>query len=167
MWARSAFGVTGIGALVLVDEKAGEIVVSVRGTIGLMNWITDAAVIVVSARHMCKDCYMHSGFWVATREIHRTVRDQIRELWAMPKYKSFKLTVTGHSLGGAVAYLLRLQFAVDKGFCENAPIDLVKHKDKAFTSIFSNARTFRLPLASRRQGTGSWQCGPRNCLEGI
>ncbi|RPA98075.1 alpha/beta-hydrolase [Choiromyces venosus 120613-1] len=127
MWAKSAFGVTGIGALVLVDEKTKEIVVSIRGTIGIMNWITDAAIIVVSARHLCENCWMHSGFWVATREVHKTVRAEVKKLWGMPQYKDYTLTVTGHSLGGAVAYLLRAQFAVDKDFCtgNRATIDLV------------------------------------------
>ena len=158
MWAKSAFGVTGIGALVLVDEKTKEIVVSVRGTIGLMNWITDAAVIVVPAKHMCKGCYMHSGFWIATREIHRTVRAEIRRLWALPQYRDFTLTVTGHSLGGAVAYLLRLQFAVDKDFCEGAPIDLVSHEDKAFISFFLLMREllgYLWPAEGRKQGVGN------------
>lgn len=148
MWARSAFGITGIGVVVLVDEKTKEIVVSVRGTIGLMNWITDAAITVISARQMCKNCYMHSGFWVATTEIYKTVRDEINRLWALPEYKSFTLTVTGHSLGGAVAYLLRLQFQAKKDFCnaastqgasiEGVPVDLVSHGYKGFILIFSD-----------------------------
>ncbi|KAG0131207.1 Alpha/Beta hydrolase protein [Tuber indicum] len=125
IWARSAFGVTGIGAVVLVDEKAKEIVVSVRRTIGLMNWLANAAIIVVPARHLCKGCYMHSGFWIATREIYKIVRTEIKRLWALPEHKGFALTITGHSLGGAVAYLLRAQFAVDKDFCRGGPIDLV------------------------------------------
>ena len=153
MWAKSAFGITGIGVVVLVDEKAEEIVVSVRGTIGLMNWITDAAITTISARQMCKDCRVHSGFWVAANEIYKTVKDEINRLLALPEYKSFTLTVTGHSLGGAVAYLLRLQFQAKKDFCnvaptkgaptegasiEGVPVVLVSHEFKAFILIFSD-----------------------------
>ena len=139
--------------MVLVDEKTKEIVVSVRGSIGIMNFLTDAAITTISARKMCKDCHMHSGFWVATTEIYKTVRDEINRLWALPEYKSFTLTLTGHSLGGAVAYLLRLQFQAKKDFCnvaptkgastqgasiEGVPVVLVSHEFKAFILIFSD-----------------------------
>ena len=88
----SSLDVNGVRVFVLRD-KHREIVVF-RGTDNLLNWLTNLKVEAVPFKAVPK-AQVHSGFF----EIAKTVEKKVK----LDKEKL--VTVTGHSLGGAVALL--------------------------------------------------------------
>lgn len=56
----------------------------------------------------CTDCTVHAGFMRAWRETRPYVIPQLKEL--VQKYPGYRVTLVGHSLGGAVAALASLDF---------------------------------------------------------
>jgi predicted lipase len=80
------------------NEK--EILVSFRGSVNVANWITNINFLKESYNGVA-GAEVHSGFY----EAYKGVRDQvIGSVMALHRYHpSAKFTVTGHSLGGALA----------------------------------------------------------------
>ncbi|KAL8693329.1 MAG: hypothetical protein Q9218_001808 [Villophora microphyllina] len=56
----------------------------------------------------CDNCTVHAGFMTSWRHTRSEVLDTIEKLVA--RYPSYRLTLVGHSLGGAVAALAALDF---------------------------------------------------------
>ena len=52
----------------------------------------------------CSECRIHSGFYIAWRNVEKTIAIPLAELLVM--YPEYQLLITGHSMGGAVATLL-------------------------------------------------------------
>ncbi|KAK5993955.1 Lipase [Cladobotryum mycophilum] len=113
----SSFGgdVTGIGGYVSVDHKRKEVVLSVRGSSNIRNYITD--VVFAWARcDLVSECKLHAGFAASWLEIRDAVYDAFDV--ATTKWPGYKLVATGHSLGAAVStiaasYLRREGYPVD------------------------------------------------------
>lgn len=77
-----------------------------RGSPSLSYWLAD----VVWARQpatMCDGCWAHLGFLFAYSEIVHAVNASLAS--ATRLFPSYKITVAGHSLGGAVATLLGMR----------------------------------------------------------
>lgn len=62
---------------------------------------------------MCDGCWVHFGFLFAYEEIASSVNTSLTS--AIKLFPSYKITVTGHSLGGAVATLLGM-YIRDAGY---------------------------------------------------
>ncbi|CAM1507920.1 Fc.00g047680.m01.CDS01 [Cosmosporella sp. VM-42] len=93
---------TGIGGYVATDNARSEIVVSVRGSSNIRNWIAN----LEFAQQDCSfvaGCGVHTGFQKAWAEISAPVKAAVAK--AKAANPSFKIISTGHSLGGAVATL--------------------------------------------------------------
>ncbi|ROV90666.1 hypothetical protein VPNG_10117 [Cytospora leucostoma] len=94
---------TDVRGFIVADSTAQEIVVSVRGSMSLVSWIGDV-IWAHESSSICEGCWAHFGFLYAYHEIASSVNTSLAS--AIRLFPSYKITVTGHSLGGAVATLL-------------------------------------------------------------
>lgn len=78
------------------------IVVVFRGSDNIENWITNLKAKQIDYSR-CTNCKVHDGFYLAWQALQNTVYLQVQEL--RNQYSTASLSVTGHSLGGAIATL--------------------------------------------------------------
>jgi len=94
-------------------------VVAFRGSVSRANWATDAMFWLIdwppessNRAHApwCKGCQVHSGFAMAYEELRDAMKAALLEL------KCRQVSVTGHSLGAAVATLSSLDLRASLGY---------------------------------------------------
>ncbi|KAG6136304.1 hypothetical protein E4U24_005356 [Claviceps purpurea] len=101
---------TGVGAYVSLDEVRQEIVLSVRGSDSIRNYLTD----IFLSWHIChftSDCKVHVGFSKSWREIRDDVTSAVQT--ARGRFPKYRFITVGHSLGGASALLALADFIQD------------------------------------------------------
>jgi len=76
------------------------IIVAFRGSESFRNYRTflDFPLIPID---LCAGCLGGKGYWTGWREVRDEVLDAVKRSHA--EYPGFKVVVTGHSLGGAIA----------------------------------------------------------------
>lgn len=87
---------------VAVDDKNKFIVVSFRGTLSKLNWKVDLR-LIRRATAWCEGCFVHEGFWEAWEEIRGKIVPLVEQ--ARIEHPDFRVRITGHSLGAALATL--------------------------------------------------------------
>ncbi|KAH6893086.1 lipase [Thelonectria olida] len=107
---------TGIGGYVSTDATRKEIVISVRGSSNVRNWITNLEFLFSSCSDLSSNCKAHSGFKEAWDEVSTAAKAAIAK--AKTANPTYTVVATGHSLGGAVAtlaaaYLRKAGYSVD------------------------------------------------------
>ncbi len=95
-----------------LDSKTPEILVSFRGTqfSDLENWILNLNFPEAEPYHDYSDCYVHRGFFNGYWSIREGLELWIGELFSM--YPDARLTITGHSLGGALATICATELGI-------------------------------------------------------
>ncbi|PWW72019.1 alpha/beta-hydrolase [Tuber magnatum] len=92
------------------------IIVAFRGTYSVANAIADLSLTKQEyvpypsrgRQEKCEGCRVHSGFYESWSQSETIIGDIVDEL--VREYPDYKLTLAGHSLGGAVAALAGLDF---------------------------------------------------------
>lgn len=97
--------ITDILAFLAISPATSELILSVRGTTSLTNWLDDV-LWARAATSLCSGCEAHLGFLTAYSELVAAINASL--VTALARYPSYRIVVTGHSLGGAVATLLAL-----------------------------------------------------------
>ncbi|KAI6371238.1 hypothetical protein MCOR25_004010 [Pyricularia grisea] len=91
---------TNIAGYLALDSKRKNIVLALRGSTSVRNWITNLTFIWSSCSFVT-DCKLHTGFAKAWSQIQTDVLATIAS--AKAQNPDYTVVVTGHSLGGAVA----------------------------------------------------------------
>jgi alpha-beta hydrolase superfamily lysophospholipase len=73
---------------------------------------------------LCEGCHGSSGFWRSWTDVRERIVEKVKE--ARTSKPSYKILVTGHSLGGAVATFAAVELR-NRGF---ANVDLVSRAAK-------------------------------------
>ncbi|KAG6004392.1 hypothetical protein E4U21_001112 [Claviceps maximensis] len=107
---------TGLSAYVSLDLVRKEIVLALRGSDSLRNFVTDMFFFWHDC-HFTDGCKVHAGFSKAWREIRDACVASIKA--ARDQHPDFRVIATGHSLGGAGAVL-----AVADLLQDGIPVDL-------------------------------------------
>ncbi|RKP07845.1 Alpha/Beta hydrolase protein, partial [Thamnocephalis sphaerospora] len=103
---------TDIKYYVAVNHRLRSIIVSIRGTLNLVNGVVDLAwvpLLYTDFPGAPSGTMAHSGFLVSALRIGSAIRKLLLE--QANKYPSYSVDFTGHSLGGAVTQLVALNFA--------------------------------------------------------
>lgn len=91
---------TDVTGFVAVDHTDKLIVVSFRGSQSLDNWLTNLD-FEFTDTDICNGCSAHSGFWQSWVDARDAVIPAVKV--AVEQYPSYSVSITGHSLGGAIA----------------------------------------------------------------
>ncbi|MCJ1249667.1 hypothetical protein MMC30_006893 [Trapelia coarctata] len=92
---------------VAVDDKNKFVVVSFRGTLSKLNWKVDLT-LTRRATAWCEGCFVHKGFWEAWQEIRGKIIPLVKQ--ARIEHPDYRVRITGHSLGAAIATLAATEF---------------------------------------------------------
>lgn len=87
---------------IATDSTNQLVVLSFRGSSDISNWEANLDFKLTDV-DLCDGCQAHNGFWDSWNTVSDEVTSQIDS--AMSDNSGYKLVVTGHSLGGALAAL--------------------------------------------------------------
>nr|CDX09929.1 lipase [Yarrowia yakushimensis] len=113
--SRNLFDRT-ISGFVALDHKHKEILLVLRGTQDINDWVTDLHLRLVDLQpeHLgltnlnCRNCQVDQGFLKGYLHSFHAVDSIVRRL--IEKYPKYQLVITGHSLGGTAATLFGLHY---------------------------------------------------------
>jgi predicted lipase len=101
---------TDVTGYVAIDNTNKLVVTSFRGSSSVDNWITNLEFGFVDT-DLCPGCTAHEGFWQSWLDARDDILAAIKNSSATNP--TYKLVVTGHSLGGAIASLATAQLRND------------------------------------------------------
>lgn len=141
--------------LVLQASSAGDVVIAIRGTEGIQEWIHDAQFLPKPCPFMAAAGHTEDGF----TDMYQSMRTGVDPasptvVQALPKLQfprpADSLTICGHSLGGALATLLALDIAVNTSFTPAVyTYASPRTGDPQFVSIYNHAVPNTVRIANR------------------
>jgi hypothetical protein len=111
--------------LICQADGTGDVVIAIRGTEGILEWVNDAEFLMVRCPFLAGAGHTEDGFTAMYKSLRTgvapgspSVVDALATLPFNPPASS--LTICGHSLGGALATLLALDVAANTSFTNPA-----------------------------------------------
>lgn len=111
-------GIAATPYVILVDEEEKSVVIAVRGTISLEDWVIDLQYVphpLDKVGELCgfngKGHHCHKGVLTRAKWMYNDIKKQrmLKHLYSDDSiYKDYNLVVVGHSLGGGCAQVLSL-----------------------------------------------------------
>ncbi|KFY46910.1 hypothetical protein V495_02178 [Pseudogymnoascus sp. VKM F-4514 (FW-929)] len=92
--------ITGIGGFVAIDDVRREIVLAIRGSTNIRNFIFDFQFLLADC-DVTDGAAVHSGFLSAWNEISDRARKGVES--ALAAHSGYRFVIAGHSLGAGVA----------------------------------------------------------------
>ena len=104
--------------LIYEAEQTGDVVVAIRGTDGILEWVHDAEFLLVPCPFLVGAGKTEDGFTAMYNSLRTAVSPGsptvVSALATLPyKHTISSMTICGHSLGGAIATLLALDVAAN------------------------------------------------------
>jgi Lipase (class 3) len=150
-----AFNPVSIG-LVFQADGAGDVVIAIRGTEGIDEWIHDALFLQVTCPFLAGAGHTEDGFTAMYNSLRTDVTPTsptvAGALASLPfKQPVSSLTICGHSLGGALATLLSLDVAANTSFKNPTAYTYASPRtgDPAFTSTYDQVVKNSFRIANR------------------
>jgi adhesin HecA-like repeat protein len=107
--------------LILQAAATGEVVIAIRGTEGIMEWVHDAEFLTVPCPFLAGAGETEDGFTAMYKSLQTATAagapSVVQALPTLPfAQRVSSLTIRGHSLGGSLATLLALDVAANTAF---------------------------------------------------
>ncbi|KAG8418262.1 hypothetical protein J3458_005687 [Metarhizium acridum] len=139
-----------VGGYVAKNPSKQHIAVVLKGTDSAGDIATDAAIGQIDS-DLCEGCKVHKGFGSAFDQLKGQLEQTIKTEKAVPGQENWRLVVTGHSLGAAVATIagssLRKQGMSLDMYLYSSPLvgndkfaEFVSSQGGGFTARITNAR---------------------------
>lgn len=108
-------GLADANGFVGYEKRSNTIIVAFSGTdaVSKKNWIEDFDFPLIPYVH-CKSCMVHNGFYLTMLSVIGQIKEAISLYQSI--HKDAKISVTGHSLGAALACLTIAELSADDSF---------------------------------------------------
>ncbi len=142
--------------LICQADASGDVVIAIRGTEGIMEWVNDAEFLLVTCPFLAGAGHTEDGFTAMYNSLSTNTAPgslSVASALATLRFKQpvRSLTICGHSLGGALATLLALDVAANTTF--NAPTIFTyaspRTGDPAFAGTFNQVVKNSFRVANR------------------
>jgi len=139
--------------LICQADGAGDVVIAIRGTEGIKEWITDAEFLLVTCPFLAGAGQTEDGFTAMYNSLATSAAagspSVVGALATLPFQQPVSsVTVCGHSLGGALATLLALDMAANTTFTDPTVYTYASPRtgDPSFASTYDQVvkNTFRI-----------------------
>lgn len=113
-----------VSGVIFRDVTNSELILALKGTTSNDEWLIDFKILPIPYHFLnnrkrswkkfvvlnkkCKGCTVHKGFYDGAREIYDNMFEDLCEL--IDAYPDYKLSIVGHSLGGAIAPFIANEF---------------------------------------------------------
>jgi predicted lipase len=139
--------------LILQADGAGDVVIAIRGTEGILEWIHDAEFLLETCPFLTGAGHTEDGFtdmYVSLRTgLEATSPSVVKAMATLPFPRPItSVTICGHSLGGAIVTLLALDLVANSAFKDPTVYTFASPRvgDPAFAGTYDQVvpKTFRV-----------------------